>query len=188
MSTHIVLFHSALGLTKGVRAFAEHLRSDELTVVTTDLYDGESFDNLDDGMKKRNALGVPELMRRAIASVEGMHADVVYAGFSMGAAAAQAVTVAKPGARGVFLMHGAAPLQMLGVDRWPSIPTQVHVAEADPLVDQLAISQFSVSASAELFKYPGHAHLFSDDSGPEYEAASATLLLQRLRAFVKRVS
>lgn len=181
-STHVVLFHSALGLTKSVRSFADQLRDDGHTVITPDLYDGQVFDNLDDGSKKRDELGIPELLRRANSAVEGLHADCVYAGFSMGAAAAQAVTIAKPGARGVILMHGAVPLQMLGVERWPDVPTQIHVSESDPLVDQPALTRFAVDSKAELFKYPGNAHLFADES------ASAKLMLERVRNFVKRVA
>jgi hypothetical protein len=36
----------------------------------TDLYDGEVFDELDDGIAKRDAIGIPEFARRAAAPVE----------------------------------------------------------------------------------------------------------------------
>ena len=44
--THIVLFHSGLGLTRHVLAFADVLRADGHEVTAPDLYDGEVFDNL----------------------------------------------------------------------------------------------------------------------------------------------
>lgn len=187
-SRHLVLFHSALGLTPGVRSFADVLQADGFVVVTPDLYDGETFRSLDDGVKKRNALGVPELLRRAADAVEALPADVVYAGFSMGAAAAQSLVVSKPGARGAVLMHGAVPLELLGVDAWPNVPTQVHVAEADPWVDRAQLDGFVAAARAERFEYPGGAHLFADESGTEYEPDNAAKLVERVRAFVKRVA
>ena len=62
--THIVLFHSGLGLTQHVLDFADVLRADGHEVTTPDLYDGEVFDNLADGVAKRDAIGIPELSRR----------------------------------------------------------------------------------------------------------------------------
>jgi dienelactone hydrolase len=59
----IVLFHSALGLTAGTRKFADTLARDGHTVHTPDLFDGETFRTVEDGVRKRDALGIPELMR-----------------------------------------------------------------------------------------------------------------------------
>jgi dienelactone hydrolase len=40
---------------------------------------------------------------------------------------------------------------------------------------------------AELFLYPGDRHLFADSSLPDYDASAATLLKQRVLAFLKDV-
>jgi len=40
---------------------------------------------------------------------------------------------------------------------------------------------------AELFLYPGDRHLFADNSLPDYDESAATLLEQRVRAFLKNV-
>jgi dienelactone hydrolase len=40
---------------------------------------------------------------------------------------------------------------------------------------------------AELFLYPGDGHLFADSSLPDYDEGAATLLMQRVRAFLEAV-
>jgi dienelactone hydrolase len=55
----VVLFHSVLGLRPGVITAAEWLRAAGHTVHTPDLYDGEVFDDFDDGSRKEDALGLP---------------------------------------------------------------------------------------------------------------------------------
>ena len=49
MGEHIVLFHSALGLTPGLREFADRLRAAGHTVNTPDLFDGAVFGTLEEG-------------------------------------------------------------------------------------------------------------------------------------------
>ena len=72
----IVLFHSALGLTAGVKELAAELARDGHDVQTPDLFDGETFLTVEDGVKKRDALGIPELMRRsAEAAAAGRSSD-----------------------------------------------------------------------------------------------------------------
>ena len=128
----IVLFHSALGLTAGVRRFAGALIGDGHTVLTPDLFDGQTFRTVEEGVQKRDALGIPELMRRAAAAVEMTPLDSIYAGFSMGAAAAQYLALSRPGARALVLMHAVLPLAALGGAEWPRVPVQIHASEADP--------------------------------------------------------
>src|SRR5215218_9285983 len=81
----VVLFHAVLGLRPGVIAAADRLRAAGYTVHTPDLYDGEVFHDLDEGMRKEEALGYRELARRGRESVAGLPDGLVFAGFSMGA-------------------------------------------------------------------------------------------------------
>ena len=184
MST-IVLFHSALGLRPAVHRFADTLREDGHTVHTPDLFDGDVFDRLDDGVAKRDALGIPELMQRASAAVQDLPNDVVYAGFSMGAASAQWLGATRPGARGVVLMHGCVPLAAMGLDVWPrEVPGQIHTAEVDPWVDGPVVDALEAQGLS-VFRYPGEGHLFADDDAPEYHAESARLMAERVRSFLR---
>lgn len=180
--TTIVLFHSALGLTAGARAFARTLEADGHRVVTPDLFDGETFRTHAEGAKKRDALGIAELIARANAAVAGLPPDLVYAGMSMGAAAAQMLAATRPGARAALLLHGAVPLALLGGAPWPAaVPVQVHVSEADPEIDPAALHDFERQPAAQIFRYPGTGHLFTDPADEDYDEASTTLLGTRVR-------
>jgi dienelactone hydrolase len=184
----IVLFHSALGLTTGVRRFAAATGGDGDTVLTPDLFDGETFRTIEQGVRKRDALGIPELMRRAAAAVEGCPPDSIYAGFSMGAAAAQYLALSRPGARGLVLMHAVLPLAVLGGSQWPPVPVQLHASEADPWVDEAVVAEFARTASATVFRYPGERHLFADPDDADYDTESADLLERRVRDFIRHLA
>jgi dienelactone hydrolase len=64
---------------------------------------------------------------------------------------------------------------------------QVHGKEADPffLEDLEAAEALAASTDrAQLFLYPGEQHLFADSSLPDYDAAAAALLTERVLAFL----
>lgn len=182
----IVLFHSGLGLRPAILQWAELLRSDGHLVHTPDLYDGEVFDDLEAGVAKRDALGIPELTKRTQQAVSDLPAELVYAGFSLGAVSAEFLSATRPGARGAVLMHGAMPLAALGVQAWPqTVPVQIHGAERDPWIEKAAIESLAHDIDVlEVFRYPGSAHLFVDAWFHEYDADLADTMLQRVRRFV----
>ncbi len=189
MSHTIVVFHSALGLRPAIYEFAHNLRDDGHEVHTPDLFDGEVFDDLSEGIAKRDALGIPELARRAALSVESLPENCVYAGFSLGAASAEYLAASRRGAKALILFHAALPPAMMGFPEWPSVPVQVHYAEADPWVEaeQAAELHDAVNAVGQTYDeyvYPGSGHLFSDKDSPEYDAESYTLVVQRVRTFL----
>jgi len=179
-----------LGLRPAIHKFAEYLREKGHTVYTPDSFDGETFNTIDEGIKKRDSLGIPELINRAWAAVSKLPTDVVYAGFSLGAAPAELLAATRVGARGAILMHGAIPIQMIGVGQWPEVPVQIHYSVKDPWVDVQEVKSFSRSVLAskkncEVFEYPGEGHLFDDDGGTEYDAASSTQMRTRIAGFLK---
>ncbi|NTV40336.1 MAG: dienelactone hydrolase [Demequinaceae bacterium] len=190
--THIVLFHSGLGLTRHVLDFADVLRGDGHDVTTPDLYDGEVFDSLADGVAKRDSIGIQELARRGAAAVEDLPLDLVYMGFSLGAASAQALAFMRPGALGAVLMHACLPPAMLGIEAWPgALKAQIHWAQADPWVDAAAVDAFADLApmgACERFVYPGSTHLFAFDGYEDYDADAAALMTRRVRAFVAELA
>lgn len=185
----VVLFHSALGLRPAVLRVAETWRRAGHTVHTPDLFEGEVFDDLEEGVKKRDALGIPELSRRALAAVADLPEDVVYAGFSMGAASAEHLALTRPGARGCLLMHGVLPPALLGVDGWPDeLPVQLHVAEGDPWVPPAMLGAFRDAAKeADVFVYPHGGHLFTDEESPDADAEGARLVAERAAAFLASI-
>lgn len=80
----VFLFHHAQGLTPGVTAFADVLRGEGHTVHTPDLYDGHTFDTLDEGLAYAEKTGFDELLDRGVRTVTDAPAELVYIGFSLG--------------------------------------------------------------------------------------------------------
>ena len=80
----VVLFHHVQGLTDGVRAFADGLRTGGHTVHTPDLFDGELPATVQDGIAHVQGLGEELLRDRAQEAVDDLPSDLVYAGFSFG--------------------------------------------------------------------------------------------------------
>ena len=135
----VVLFRSALGLRPGVTAAADRLRAAGHNVHTPDYYDGEVFDDLNEGLRKRDELGYAEIAQRARDAVARLPAELVFAGFSLGAMPAELLAATTPGTRGAVLMHAAIPVKGFGgfgVERWPAgVPVQAHYAAEDPWVE-----------------------------------------------------
>jgi len=176
---NIVLFHSALGLRPSVHDIADRFRAAGHVVHTPDLFEGQVFDNLDEGVACRDAIGIPELARRSSTAADDLPADSVYAGFSMGAASAQLLAMTRPGARGALLYHAALPSAAFGT-AWPDrLPLQIHTTENDPWVDLDIARALAAEASGELHTYPGSGHLFTDPDTPGYDAAATEALIER---------
>jgi dienelactone hydrolase len=187
---HVVLFHHAQGLRPDVTAWADSLREAGHAVETPDLFEGRTFERLDEGIAHRDQVGIPTLIGRAGEFLGGLPQDLVYAGFSMGASTAHYFAVTRPGARGALLMHGTAPPQTLAGAGWPgAAPAQLHYASGDPYLDAENIAAFERSVSEagaplEVFTYPGIRHLFADPDGPDYDRSSAKLMLERELEFL----
>jgi dienelactone hydrolase len=188
--TTIALFHSALGLRPGILEFAGRLRAAGHAVQPIDSFDGQTFDDLDQGTAKRDALGIPELIRRAQQGVDGLPADTIYAGFSMGCSAAEFLAATRPGARGALLVSGALDPHSFGIQRWPQpVAVQIHYVVDDPLVDRAQVDALANAVHAaggdfEAHTYPGVGHLFFDPDLPEYDRDAAELLLRRALDFL----
>jgi dienelactone hydrolase len=194
----VVLFHSVLGLRPGVIAAAERLRAAGHTVHAPDYYDGEVFDDLEEGMRKEDALGYQEIARRARESVAGLPEGLVFAGFPLGAVHAEVLAASRPGALGAVLKHGAVPVEALGeffgVERWAEgVAVQVHYAADDPWVEAeeevvpLGEAVRGAGSAFEVHTYPCSGHLFFDPDLPEYDRASSEAMWERVLAFLDRI-
>jgi dienelactone hydrolase len=185
--TEVLLYHHVQGLTDGVRSFADQLRQAGHPVHTPDLFDGRTFETIDDGMAFAREAGFGALAERGVAAAERIRDDAVYAGCSFGVMIAQQLAQTRPGARGALLMYSCLPVSEFG-DAWPEgVPVQVHGKEGDPFfAEDLEAARALVDSTdqAELFLYPGEEHLFADSSLPAYDAAAAALLTERVLAFL----
>ncbi|HST46624.1 dienelactone hydrolase family protein [Jatrophihabitans sp.] len=185
----VVLFHHAQGLTPGVVAFAEEIRRAGHTVHTPDLFDGHTFDTLEQGMAHVATLGFGEVLERGERAVRGLPDELVYAGFSLGVVPAQKLAQTRPGARGALFMYSCIPASEFG--SWPAgVPVQVHGMDADPIfvgegdIDA-AKALVAEAEDGQLFLYPGDQHYFADSSLPSYDAEATALLLQRVLGFLE---
>lgn len=185
----VLLFHHAQGQTSGFVAFADELRGAGHTVHAPDLYDGRTFDTLDEGLSYAREIGFGDILERGVRAAEDLPVGLVYAGFSLGVMPAQQLAQTRPGGRGALLFHSCLPTSEFG-SSWPAdLPVQVHGMEADPFFadngDLDAARALVESAEhAELFLYPGDQHLFADTSLPSYDADAAALLGRRVLDFL----
>jgi dienelactone hydrolase len=185
----VVLFHHARGLTPGISAFADELRRAGHTVHTPDLFEGRTFATLEEGVGHVEEIGFGEVIERGIRAVEGLPAELVYAGFSLGVLPAQRLAQTRAGARGALLFHACVPVSEFSA-AWPDeVPVQVHAMDADPIfvgdgdIDA-ARALIDQAKDAKLFLYAGDRHLFADRSLPSYDAEASALLVQRVLGFL----
>ncbi|WP_327652554.1 dienelactone hydrolase family protein [Micromonospora aurantiaca] len=192
----IVLFHHIQGLTDGVRALADSLRSGGHTVHAPDLFDGERPATIEDGAALIKRIGGDVLDRRADALVADLPAGLVYAGVSWGAAIAQRLAQTRAGARAALLYEACLPVTgEWAIGPWPDgVAVQVHGMERDPffgLEGDVDAARELVSIvgpeRGELYVYPGDRHLFTDSSLPSYDAEATALVVSRSRELLDRL-
>ena len=184
----VLLFHHALGQTPGFLEFADELRADGHTVHAPDLFDGKTFDVLDDGLGYAREVGFDTIQQRGVAAAEDLSSELVYAGFSLGVMPAQQLAQTRPGARGLLSLNSAIPPAEFGTS-WPDgLPLQIHTMENDDWGDVDVARQLADEIeTAEVFLYPGDRHLFADSSRSDYDKEAAALLKERVLAFLDRV-
>jgi len=188
----ILYLHHAQGLTSGQLDFAGTLRGAGHTVHTPDLYNGEVFEELEAGLAYGRSLGFSALLEDGVGAAEGLPADLVYVGYSLGVLPAQRLVQTRPGAKAGVFLESFVPVSEFGA--WPAaVPAQVHGADEDPIFageGDLDSARAFVEATpeAELFLYPGKGHLFADPSLSTYDATAAALVTERILAFLERVA
>lgn len=191
--TGVIVYHHALGLTDGIRGFADELRAAGHTVHTPDLFDGQVFATIEEGVTHaEDVIGFTRFVERGKAAAETLPAEVVYIGFSAGVLPAQLLTQTRPGARGAVLCYSTIPVSEFG--EWPAgVPVQIHGMDRDPYFagegDVDAARELVENADqAELFLYEGDGHLFADPTHGSYDPEAAVLLTKRVLDFLASVS
>jgi dienelactone hydrolase len=184
----VLLFHHAQGQTAGFHAFADELRQAGHTVHTPDLFEGRTFESIDEGIAYAEEVGFGEIIDRGSREAETLPNEIVYAGFSLGVVPAQKLAQTRPGAKGALFFYSCVPASEFGT--WPpDVPVQVHGMDADPIfvgegdIDA-AREVVGAAEDGELFLYPGDQHYFADSSLPSYDESATKLLTQRVLAFL----
>jgi dienelactone hydrolase len=190
--TEVLVFHHIQGLTEGVVAFADDLRATGHTVHTPDLFDGRTFDTIQQGFAYTQEEG-EALDVAADRAADALPEELVYAGFSWGVGSAQRLAQTRAGAGGALLYEACFPITgEYAFGPWPAdVPVQIH-GKAD---DEFFAHEGDIDAArelvatvgpdrAELFVYPGNEHLFADRSLPTYDHEAAALVTQRTLHFL----
>ncbi|WP_040492410.1 dienelactone hydrolase family protein [Ilumatobacter nonamiensis] len=192
----VVLFHHVLGLTDGVREFAERLAGGTHRVHTPDLYAGAVASSLEDGFAIKNDIGDDTVRERTEDALGELPPELVYAGISLGVMTAQRLAQTRPGARGALLYEACIPITgEWAFGPWPdSLPVQIHGMDDDEFFahegDADAARELVESVGStigELYTYPGSHHLFVDSSLPSHDADATALVVERSRAFLDRI-
>ena len=161
---------------------------------TPDLFEGKTFDTIDEGFaysQQERSPSIDELADAAAGSLPAerrLRRDLVRRD-------AGAATRADPGRpRGALLLEACVSITAdWAFGPWPdAVPVQIHGMDADPIFageGDLDAAQELVSLvpDAELFVYPGDRHLFTDRSLPSYDAAAAELVTQRVLDLLGRL-
>ena len=189
----VVLFHHTLGLTDGVRAFADRLRAGGHVVHTPDLFAGALPSSLEEGLALSRQIGDEVLAERATADLP---ASTVFAGISSGVMTAQRLAQTHSGARGALLYEACLPIRgEWAIGPWPAgVPVQIHGKDKDPffaLEGDLDAARDLIESvgkdQGQLFLYAGDRHLFTDSSLPSYDAAATDLVVARSLEFLGRL-
>jgi dienelactone hydrolase len=191
----VLLFHHIQGLTEGVAAFADELRSAGHIVETPELFDGRTFEKMEEGFAFAQGLG-DTVDAKADSAARALSEELVYAGISWGVGPAQRLAQTRAGARGALLYEACYPITgAYAFGPWPDgVPVQIH-GKAD---DQFFAHEGDIDAArelvatvgadrAELFVYPGDEHLFLDRSLSTYDSGAAALVTERTLDFLSRL-
>lgn len=115
----VLLFHHGHGLTGGVDRFAERLRRYGHTVHAPDLFEGQVFDSLEEGIAYTARVGFDTVLARGAAAAGELPAELVYLGISLGVLPAAEAGSDPPRREGRAVAGGMRPC--LGV-RWRLAP------------------------------------------------------------------
>jgi dienelactone hydrolase len=193
----VILFHHVLGLTDGVRAFAERLSSGGHTIHTPDLYDGEVAESIEAGFAISQEIGDASIADRVEQALIELGPQLVYAGMSMGVMHAQRLAQTRPGTLGALLYEACVPITgEWAFGPWPDgVPVQVHGMDDDEFFahegDLDAARELVATIGSDLgvvYTYPGSTHLFLDESLRSYDAAAADLAVERSLGFLDRLN
>jgi dienelactone hydrolase len=183
----ILLLHSMYGRRPAVLDAADRLRATGHEVVVPDLYDGRTTADVDEGVRIKDEIGWAELRGRAAAAAAAHTGDrLVYAGLSLGAGLAQELAFEDGGAAGLLLMHGVMDVG----EKARGLRVQLHIADPDPfdppeVVEEWHAGMRRAGAEAEVFRYTGAGHLFTDPGLPDHDAAAADAAWERATAFLR---
>lgn len=181
----IVLFHHVRGLSDGIGALAAQLSTAGHSVVSPDLFAGQTFATVSEGITHVQDIGFDTVVQRGAAAAAQLPSNLVYMGVSLEVMPAQYLAQTRAGARAAILLHAAVSPEAFGTP-WPvDLPTQIHAMDRDPSFvlegDIEAARQIvAKSKAAALYLYPGAGHLFIDSTDTDYDADATSIVMTRV--------
>ena len=185
---NVVLTHSVLGLDSNMESWAEWLRAEGHQVMTVDLFGGDTFGNLNDGIDRAESGKMMDYAGAVREAARSAEAPVVIMGFSIGAVASEIAALTEPGVAGLVMVGGVSGPQWFGNPPWPAgLRAQFHYVEDDTWMEGEEAADFVAAApegALEVFIYPGSAHLFAFPNFSDYDALASDSLRTELKAFL----
>ena len=188
----ILMFHHVLGRTSGMQALAGRFRAAGHRVHLPDLYEGRVFADREEGSAYAAEIGFDTLIGRGRLVAEELPRALVYAGVSLGVLPAQHLAQTRLGARAALLISAAVEPSEFGAP-WPTgVPVQIHAKEEDAMFVEegdldAARSIVETLPDAELFRYPGEGHLFTEAGGEDHDPAATELFVERATGLLARL-
>lgn len=189
MAHTVILFHSVLGLRPAESSISELFRRAGHTVIVPDLFGGRTAATVDQGFELADRVGWDAITGRAREAVRNLPEDALLAGISMGASVVEALLPSRPKASGVLLLHGLCGLP---TTLRSGLPIQLNLADPDCYFPSHRVAAWeetarSVGADAEVHRYPGAGHYYTDATLPDHDAPAAELTRSRCVEFLQRL-
>ncbi len=182
----VIFFHSVYGLRSLEHEAVERVQAAGHKAFAPDLYDGLIARSIEEGFEFKDEIGWATICERAEWALAGLPAPTVLAGFSMGAAVAASLWPKREKTAGILFLHGIASI---AENARKGLPLQLHLADPDPFEPEEDVATWrqgitKSGVAAEIFRYPGGGHLYTDASLPDYNAQAADLTWKRVIDFL----
>jgi dienelactone hydrolase len=186
----ILLCHSVLGLRDVEHEAADLLAHQGHVVSVPDLFGGAIATSIDEGAEIVARIGWPTVCAIAEEALKGLPIETVLAGFSMCVGVASELWSRRPRSAGAVFLHA---LPTIPSNIRPAFPFQVHVgANDDMFADAASLKDLNdrgreLSVAAEVYRYPGAGHFFTDTTLPEFNQNAARLTWERVIDYLARL-
>ena len=188
---NILICHSVLGRRDVESAAAERLRSLGHVVSVPDMFAGAMATSIAEGADIVAHLGWHNVCAVAESALSELAPGAVLIGFSMGVGVASELWSRCGTPTAAVFLHA---LPTLAVNAQAGFRFQVHVGGSDAAfadadaVDEMSILAGRLNLVAEIFRYPGVRHFFTDRTLSDYDHNASTATWERVIDYLSRQS
>lgn len=160
--------------------------------MTPDLYEGEIFASLADGVDYALRVGFGEIIARGAAAVTAVESPVVVVGMSLGALPAQYLAQTDRRIAGAVLVGACIPLGEFA-DNWQAdVAVEVHAAVGDAIFDDDgdadAAEQLSAQVpTARVVRHPNGGHLCCERGHPDFSETTTAAVIDAIASMTAAV-